>query len=341
MVSSPPLIAVYKSNLADNTAPSVSGAVYKTGDWVFVLALTGDSWHRLGTPSGPPVGNPGWTLLHKLEPPDFSGAYLWYAKVTADWTGTISMPVTQEGFTYGIFNAYRYDGRSAGLGASVASEPGPDSALSLTINTQREDSAILFCGGDWYAQAWSGPTFRLPSGSSPAISDGNFHTDRANLLFARHNDAGPAGAKVVGLTTPTNWRNTAIAVEVLGDTIQPGPVSNLQAVLSSETSVLVTWDPATDNAGIASYKIYNYGVEIANVLSTSPRSYTHSGLAAETSYQYTVRAVDTSGLLGGMIDSKTITTPAQRIKLGSDRVKFMLGSTPIAKIYLGSNQILS
>lgn len=344
MVASPPLVSTYKSAVVVTSAPSVASAVFSAGDWVYVIGQTADSIHVLGTPTGPPVGNPGWTLLQSKGGADAGSIKIWYAKVTANWTGTLSIPITTQGNVEALFRAYRYDSRSSGLGASASADPsvnGGSGVLSLNITTQQPDSAILWGGNDWLAQAWTTPSFRLPSGSSAAVNDGHGHVTRMNWVSAHHDDAGPAGVKNVGLTTPTNWRTIIGAVEVLGDVTVPSGVPNIAAVLASDTSVTITWDVATDNAGIASYKVYDNGVQIADIPVASPRSYTHSGLASESSHLYTVRAVDTSGNIGAVQSSVPITTPARKLKLGTVNTDFRIGSTLVSEIYLGSTRLWS
>lgn len=344
MVLAPPLVAVYKSAVVVTSAPSVASATFNIGDWVYVIGQTADAIHVLGTPTGPPVGNPGWTLLQSKGGADSGSVKIWYAKVTATWTGTISIPIATQGNVEALFRAYRYDGRSSGLGANVSMDPSANQGsgvLAVNITTQQPNSAILWGGNDWMAQAWSTPSFRLPSGSTAAVNDGHGHVARMNWVSAHHDDAGAAGVKSVGLTTPTNWRTVMAAVEVLGDTTVPSGVPSIAAVLASETSVTITWGVATDNAGVASYKVYDNGVQITDIPVASPRSYTHSGLASESSHLYTVRAVDTSGNVGSVLSSVPITTPARKLKLGVDSTDFRLGATLVSEIYLGSTRLWS
>lgn len=344
MVASPPLVAVYKSNVVVSSAPSVASTTFQAGDWVYVIGQTADAIHVLGTPTGPPVGSPGWTLLQSKGGADSGSVKLWYAKVTTNWTGTISIPITTQGNVEALFRAYRYDGRSSGLGANASADPsanGGSGVLALSLTTQQPDSAILWGGNDWIAGAWTTPSFRLPSGSSAAVNDGHGHVTRMNWVSAHHDDAGPAGVKSVGLTTPTNWRTVIAAVEVLGDITVPSGVPSIAAVLASETSVTVTWGVATDNAGVASYRVYDNGAQIADIPVASPRSYTHTGLVSESSHLYTVRAVDTSGNVGSVLSSVPITIPARKLKLGSQSTDFRLGSREVSEIYLGSTRLWS
>lgn len=341
MVAVPPIITSYGSNIANGTNPTVAAA-FNAGDWVFVIALTSDTLHRLGTPTGPPVGGPGWTLLQSWEATDWGNAYGYYAKVTSNWSGNLSMPITTMGNTgarEGFFRAYRYDARSGGLGAHIGTRF--SGAMGVTITTTQPNSSILFCGVDWNAGALTPtPSFKAPAGVSAAINDGAAHTTAANWVCGRHVDAGAAGAKLVGLTTPTNWKSTMVAIEVLGDVVVPSSVPSVVAALTTDTSANITWGAASDNVGIASYRVYDNGVQLgADIPVANPRSYTHSPLVPGSTHVYTVRAVDTSGNLGAVGSSQTIIAPVRQAKLGVDDPSLRLGTSLVSKLYQGTTQV--
>lgn len=342
MVAYPPLVATVGSNIADGTNPVTASTTFNAGDWIFVIALTSDSLHTLGTPSGPPVANPGWTKLQEWVSLDWGNAYGYYAKVSANWTGTISMPIVAMGNTgarSAFFRTYRYDARSGGLGAHGGTRF--SGALGYTLNTTQPNSAIIFCGVDWNAGAWTlPPAFKAPAGVSAAINDGAAHSTAANWLCGRHDDAGTAGGKLVGLTTPTTWKSTVVAIEVLGDVVAPATVPNVQAVLASDTSATITWDATTDNVGVVSYRVYDNGVQLgADIPIANPRTYTHSGLLPATTHVYTVRAVDTSGNLSAVSSSVTIVTPVRKAFVGIDIPSLRVGTSLVTKLYVGGNQV--
>jgi fibronectin type 3 domain-containing protein len=62
-------------------------------------------------------------------------------------------------------------------------------------------------------------------------------------------------------------------------------------VAQTTSSILVSWDASTDSSGISAYKVFrdNGATAIATIQTTS---YTDASLAADTSYSYTVQAVD-------------------------------------------------
>lgn len=79
------------------------------------------------------------------------------------------------------------------------------------------------------------------------------------------------------------------------DITPPSVPQGLASPSQTASTVSLTWNASTDNAGgsgVAGYDVYRNG---ALVGSTSATSYTDTGLAASTSYSYTVRARDNAG----------------------------------------------
>jgi chitodextrinase len=69
--------------------------------------------------------------------------------------------------------------------------------------------------------------------------------------------------------------------------------------------VRLNWTAATDNVGVAGYRVYRDGVLVG---STSELTYVDAGLAASTTYQYEVRAYDTTVNVGPAAASSVTTT---------------------------------
>ena len=77
------------------------------------------------------------------------------------------------------------------------------------------------------------------------------------------------------------------------DTEPPTAPADMSAGLVTWNSVRVGWSPASDNVGVASYDVYRDGVRRAN---TTLTEYLDAGLAALTTYSYSVIALDAAGL---------------------------------------------
>src|SRR5206468_1051928 len=89
------------------------------------------------------------------------------------------------------------------------------------------------------------------------------------------------------------------------DTTVPGAPGLLTGTAASTTQVTLTWGAATDNVGVAGYRVYRGGAQVGTTAGTS---YSDTGLTAATPYSYTVRAYDPAGNLGPASNSVTVTT---------------------------------
>ncbi len=73
----------------------------------------------------------------------------------------------------------------------------------------------------------------------------------------------------------------------------------------ADTSLTLTWTPATDDKGVKNYDVYRGSAKIATVTGTS---YADSGLTKGTTYTYSVTARDTIDQTGPSSGSTTVTT---------------------------------
>ncbi len=81
-------------------------------------------------------------------------------------------------------------------------------------------------------------------------------------------------------------------LKVAPDAFPPTAPTNLTATPLSSTQVKLDWTAATDNTGVAGYKIYRGAALVATVSGTT---YTDAGVSPASSYSYTVYALDVSG----------------------------------------------
>ncbi|HEV8361563.1 MAG TPA: PKD domain-containing protein, partial [Candidatus Thermoplasmatota archaeon] len=85
------------------------------------------------------------------------------------------------------------------------------------------------------------------------------------------------------------------------DTTPPTAPANLFALPTGSTSISLTWDAATDDTGVAQYRVYRAGAPgvptlPANLVATTPGlSLVDGGLAPSTDYYYVVVAEDAAG----------------------------------------------
>ena len=76
------------------------------------------------------------------------------------------------------------------------------------------------------------------------------------------------------------------------DTTPPSKPTGLTATPTSTSQINLRWDASTDDVGVAGYKVFRNGNQIATPTTTS---YNDTGLAPNTTYDYTVSANDAAG----------------------------------------------
>ena len=100
---------------------------------------------------------------------------------------------------------------------------------------------------------------------------------------------------------------TRVAVPACSvDSQAPGTPTGLSGTVSG-TAATLNWARSTDNVGVRAYQVFRNGVQIA----TTPNiSFTDSGLAPSTSFNYFVRATDVAGNVSQASTSVTLRSGA-------------------------------
>jgi len=89
------------------------------------------------------------------------------------------------------------------------------------------------------------------------------------------------------------------------DSQPPTAPESLCAYGVSAAKITLHWHPAADNGGVAGYRVYRGGSQVADVTATT---YTDSGLAADSVYSYQVSAYDGQGDEGPLCASVSAAT---------------------------------
>ncbi|MEU7862784.1 glycosyl hydrolase family 18 protein [Nonomuraea sp. NPDC049141] len=89
------------------------------------------------------------------------------------------------------------------------------------------------------------------------------------------------------------------------DTTAPSVPANLRSTGATASSLSLAWDAATDNVGVTGYDVYRGSTQVTTATGTT---YTDTGLAAATSYTYTVRARDAAGNVSAASAAVTAST---------------------------------
>ncbi|WP_051963088.1 cellulase family glycosylhydrolase [Deinococcus misasensis] len=161
---------------------------------------------------------------------------------------------------------------------NTSGEPITSFAVLLKFNTEPQ-----------LGSAWNGTLQKTASGYlaqspdwlkySPVKAGGSFEVGFTAV-------GAFSGAQVIGLTI------NGKPVTDTADTTPPSVPSGLTASGISSNSVTLSWTKSTDNVGVTGYQVFNGNTLMATVATTSALI---SGLAANTSYAFTVKAQDAAG----------------------------------------------
>jgi hypothetical protein len=133
------------------------------------------------------------------------------------------------------------------------------------------------------------------------------------------NDSTYAGAGYVGVgLRGTTGRADDFGARTMGapppDTEPPSAPGVLSATAFGASQIDLSWQPATDNVGVAQYRIERCQstscTSFAEIASTAATSYSDSGLSASSDYSYRVRAEDAVPNLGAYSNEASATTSA-------------------------------
>lgn len=139
------------------------------------------------------------------------------------------------------------------------------------------------------------PVSELEEQRNPVLEQmqGNRNPFIDNPAFATQIWGGPQAEDLFGTGNTSN------------DTQAPTNPTNLTAYNTTQSSVDLSWSASNDNIAVSGYKIYNGASQIAT---TASINYTVTNLNAGTSYNFTVRAYDSSNNTSSASNAVNITT---------------------------------
>ncbi|MCR8643470.1 lytic polysaccharide monooxygenase [Paenibacillus sp. N1-5-1-14] len=114
------------------------------------------------------------------------------------------------------------------------------------------------------------------------------------------------------------------------DTEAPSIPTTVHSMGETPSTIDLMWNPSTDNVGVHHYDVYRNNVKVTSVSGTS---YMDTGLQADTSYTYTVTAVDAAGNASAQSAAFTVKTKpsssstlpewdATKVYVGGDKVQY-------------------
>ncbi len=201
-------------------------------------------------------------------------------------------------------------------------QPGATINYTVTISNVGTTDNLLFSQIDWTLP----PGFTYISGTTTGLTTSNPSGTTGTLTWAGLSGSLPPGDSITlnfqataapgagtfysqtALTMPSGTINTGdtAAVELQSDYTSPAAPTNLAASDITENSVRLTWDPVAD---ADTYRIYQWGELVATVPASEVTTVI-SGLSSDTTYEYTVVAVNSSGISSGPSNTVSVTTLA-------------------------------
>lgn len=247
-MATPTLVAEYKtsSNWTATTATQTASATWSSGDVLLFVAIANGSSPTIGTPTVS-----GLTFSSVASYSGNGGVHVYTATAVASSSGTVSATRSGNSEPWGFWVG-RYSG-SAGVGAYAAGNG--SGAPSHSLTTTADNSAVVEGIVDWN-EAWTPTTGTWLTVNSVAGSDILVYTLPSNVYvrLGRWADAGTAGAKTVGMSSPTGQSWRAIAVEIKGTTgtsntgALAGPLPKLTGIIaggSTNSGTLSSTPPRT------------------------------------------------------------------------------------------------
>ncbi|NUR84848.1 MAG: chitinase [Nonomuraea sp.] len=248
-------------------------------------------------------------------PPIASASTVAFAAAWAPWTAyTAGTTVTYNGVDYVCLQAHTSQpgweppnvaalwkvGSGGGTDQTAPSVPGnlrstgvTDNSVALAWNASTDNVGV-----SGY-EVYRGTTL-VTTVTGTTYTDTGLTANTAYSYTVRARDAAgnrSAASNQVNATTTGGGDGS--------DKTPPSVPANLRSTGTSNSSVSLAWDASTDNVGVTGYEVYRGSTLVTTATGTS---YTDTGLSANTTYTYNVRARDAAGNRSAASASVSATT---------------------------------
>jgi len=288
---------VVSTTAPDTTAPSIPTGLKSTSQTNNSIAL---SW----TAATDNVGVTGYNIYRN--------------GILAGTSATTSF--TDSGLSAGTAYSYTVAAYDAAANTSGATSPlvvsttapdttAPSTPTGLKSTSQTNNSIALswtaatddvgVTGYNIYRNGTLAGTSATTSFTDTGLSAGTTYNYTVAAYDAAANTSSPSAALPVSTTA--------------GDTTAPSAPTGLKSTGQTSSTISLSWTAATDNVGVTGYNIYRNGT-LAGTSATT--TFTDSGLAASTSYTYTVKAFDAAANLSAASTAVPVSTSAATAQAG-------------------------
>ncbi|MDI6804965.1 MAG: T9SS type A sorting domain-containing protein [Bacteroidota bacterium] len=109
------------------------------------------------------------------------------------------------------------------------------------------------------------------------------------------------------------------------DTTPPSTPTNLTATAPKFNTVNLSWNPSTDNVGVAGYYVFRKDKGTTPIATVTTTTYSDGSVKATTTYTYYVQAFDKAGNKSGFSNEATVRTPSRNAKIAVGSQEFKSG----------------
>ncbi len=174
---------------------------------------------------------------------------------------------------------------------------------TYTFNTVSDDGVRLWVNGTKVIDNWTEHSSTENSGSI-ALAAGQ----RYDIKYEYYEKDDNAVAKLLW-SSPSQSKqiipkSQLYSVEV--DSQAPTTPTGLYGTVISANQINLNWTSSQDNTGVVGYKVYRNGNQVGTV--TSAANYSDTGLAANTTYWYSVAAFDAAGNSSAQCQAVAVST---------------------------------
>jgi hypothetical protein len=164
--------------------------------------------------------------------------------------------------------------------------------------------------------------YTLPSGTAYYVVNLYYQTtskeyveflrdeNRTNNYGTRLYNAWASSGKAAPVLMATYKSNPPTA-----DTQPPTAPTSLTALAPKFNTVNLSWNPSTDNVGVAGYYVYRTDKGTTPIATLTTTTYSDGSVKATTTYSYYVQAFDPAGNRSANSNTVTATTPGRNAKI--------------------------
>lgn len=186
-----------------------------------------------------------------------------------------------------------------------------DYTVNVTASVADTTAPVITLNGSATMNLTVGGSFTDPGATATDNIDGNL---TSSIVVTGSVNTSTVGTYTLNYNVSDAAGNTATqvsrTVNVNADTQAPTTPTNVAASNITQTTATISWSASTDNLAVTGYEVFSGSTSIGTVTGTSANI---TGLTANTSYTYTVKAKDAAGNSSASSSAVTFTTLSNQV----------------------------